>query len=343
MGNSNLLNVALDRFPRVKVAHTPTPLEPMHNLGDDLGLSLWVKRDDCTGLGFGGNKVRQLEFYLGEAVAGKADTILITGAIQSNFVRTAAAMAGRLNMACHIQLEERVPDTSGLYRESGNVLLDHILGATVHSFPEGENEAGADAALHAIAEQLRGQGRRPYIIPLGGDHPPLGALGYIIAAIELAAQLETMEPIDEIVLASGSAITHVGLLFGLRALGLDIPVRGICVRRDAALQVERVRRRIRDLGEMMRVPVSFSESDFRVFDGSLAPGYGRLNAKTISAIERTARREGFFLDPVYTGKTMAGLFQLAEAGELAGKRVVFWHTGGAPALFGYGDQLIGAR
>ncbi|NIA68044.1 D-cysteine desulfhydrase family protein [Pelagibius litoralis] len=333
------LKESLARFPRAAVAHLPTPLEPLANLGGDLDLSLFVKRDDCTGIGFGGNKVRQLEFYLGAALAEEADTVLITGAVQSNYVRTAAAMAGRFGMDCHIQLEERVTDVDDLYRNNGNVLLDRLLGATLHSFPEGENEAGADAAVGAIAERLRGEGRSPYIIPLGAGHPPLGALGYASAAIELSMQVETIEPFDEIVIASGSAATHVGLLVGLRALGLDIPVSGICVRRAADIQAARVKQRADDLCKLMGLSLSLADSDFRLFDGSLAPGYGRLNDATVGAIRLTAQREGLFLDPVYTGKVMAALIQLNETGGLAGRRILFWHTGGQPALFGYAGQL----
>ena len=336
------LEEALARFPRVAVTHAPTPLEPLANLGADLGLSLLAKRDDCTGLGFGGNKVRQLEFYFGAALAEGADTVLITGAVQSNFVRTAAAMAARFSMECHIQLEERVPDVTPLYRDNGNVLLDRLLGARLHSFPEGENEAGADAAVAVIADKLRAEGRKPYIIPLGVDHPPLGALGYVTAAIELARQLEDHAPVDEIVVASGSAATHAGLLFGLRALGLEIPVCGICVRRPAAAQQPRVVKRCADIARLLDLPLVVPEADVRVFDGTLAPGYGLLNAATVEAIRRTAEREGLFLDPAYTGKVMAGLIGFAEAGALAGPHIVFMHTGGTPALFAYADQLVDA-
>ncbi len=166
------LEAALARFPRVAVTHAPTPVETLANLGADLGLSLMVKRDDCTGFGLGGNKVRQLEFYIGAAQAQNADTVLITGALQSNFARTAAALAGRFSMDCHIQLEERVADVSALYRDNGNVLLDRLIGASLHSFPEGENEAAADAAVQAIAAELRGAGRRPYVIPLAASNWP---------------------------------------------------------------------------------------------------------------------------------------------------------------------------
>ena len=245
---------ALDRFPRVAVAQTPTVIEPLANLGRQLGITLSIKRDDCTGFGFGGNKVRQLEYYFGAARAENADTVLITGAIQSNYARTAAAMARRLGMDCHIQLEERVPEVGDLYRSNGNVLLDRLLGATLHSFPEGENEAGADHAVHMIADELRSRGRRPYVVPLGLDHPPLGALGYVAAAAEVAQQFEGGAPFDEIVVASGSGFTHGGLLFGLRALGLSIPVTGICVRRPAAAQAERLTRRIADLAQLIGLP-----------------------------------------------------------------------------------------
>jgi D-cysteine desulfhydrase/L-cysteate sulfo-lyase len=333
------LDAALARFARIDVAHTPTPLERLDNLGGDLDLKLAVKRDDCTGSAFGGNKVRQLEYYLAAALAERADTVLITGAVQSNYVRTAAAMARRLGLDCHIQLEERVAEVSELYRRNGNVLLDRLLGATLHSFPEGENEAGADTAVTAIADKLKAEGRRPYVIPLGPEHAPLGALGYVRAAIELAGQLECREPVDDIVVASGSALTHAGLLFGLRALGLDISVHGICVRREAGAQAARVGQRVRDVANLMDLALVVNEHDIRTFDGPLAPGYGRLNAATTGAIRRTAQKEGLFLDPVYTGKAMAGLIELADRGEFAGRRVLFWHTGGLPALFGYADQL----
>jgi len=196
----------LDALPRARLAHTPTPLEALPNLAASLGgARLYVKRDDCTGLAFGGNKVRQLEFYLGEAQARNADTVLITGAVQSNFVRLAAAAARKLGMEIHIQLEERVPKTDPAYRSSGNVLLDRLLGATLYSYSDGEDEAGADKRLRAIAAELEAQGRRPYVIPLAPGHPPLGALGYVEAARELLDQLAAQElGLDEIVVSSGS-------------------------------------------------------------------------------------------------------------------------------------------
>ena len=332
---------ALDRFPRVDVAHTPTPLDPAHVLGDRLGISLHIKRDDCTGFGFGGNKVRQLEYYFGAALRDKADTVLITGAVQSNYARTTAAMAGRFSMECHLQLEERVADAPETYRTSGNVLLDHILGAHLHSYPQGEDEAGADRALGEIAKGLKQQGKRPYIIPLGPDNPPLGALGYVRCAIELCRQIDEQGlKVDQIILPSGSSFTHAGMLFGLRAIGCRIPVLGICVRRDASQQNPRVAARTRQVGELLGLPTIIRDEDVAVYDGVFAPGYGKLNPITMDAIKLAARTEGVFLDPVYTGKAMAGLMAAKSDGLLAGDNVIFVHTGGQPGIFAYGDTLL---
>lgn len=333
------LKTLLKPHARVVVATTPTPVEPLANLGAALGLNLFVKRDDQTGVAFGGNKVRQLEFYFGKALAQRADTILITGAVQSNFTRTAAAFAARFGMECHIQQENRVPDTAEIYHQNGNVLLNRLMGAHLHTYADGEDEAGADRAMLSLAEQLRQQGRRPFVIPLGADHPPLGALGYMVAAEELASQLKDLPPIDEIILPTGSALTHVGLLFGLRQLGLKTPVRGICVRRDAVAQRARVLQRCDDLARLLNTNSPVAAADIRVSDTVLAPGYGRMSDAVTQAISLTAKHEGLFLDPVYTGKAMAGLIALRTDDDLAGKTVLFWHTGGLPALFAYGHQL----
>ena len=341
MRDSKLLGATLERFPRAEIGHLPTPLEFMPNLGRELGLSLFVKRDDCTGIAFGGNKVRQLEYYLGAAQAVNANLLLITGAVQSNFVRTAAAMGRRLGMECHIQLEERVPDISALHRTNGNVLLDRLLGATLHSYPEGEDEAGADAEIERIADKLREDGHRPYVIPLGANSAPLGALGYVRAAIEVLPQIHAVGGIDEIVVASGSALTHAGLLLGLRLLGDKTVVRGVCVRRNATQQSARVLQRVAATAALLGVDDQVvAPKDVYLTDATLGPGYGQLTTLTRGAIVRTARAEGLFLDPVYTGKVMADLIAKAQENERSGKRVLFWHTGGQPALFGYADQLL---
>ena len=338
----------LDDKPRAKLGHTPTPLEAMPNLTAEIGGGpLYVKRDDCTGLALGGNKVRQLEFYFGEAQARRADTILITGAVQSNFARLAAAAARKLGMDCHVQHEERVAKPGAAYRESGNVLLEKMLGATLHSYPSGEDEAGADRRLGEIAAELEAAGRRPYIIHLAPGHPPLGALGYVDAARELVGQMADQDlVIDEIIVASGSGHTHGGLLFGLRAQGCMIPVTGICVRRDAEAQRQRLVTRCHDIAKLLEIASPVAISDIRLDDRFLAPGYGLLNDPTVEAIEMAARHEALILDPVYTGKTMAGFLQCArdDAGEGGGgkKALLFIHTGGSPAVFGYGPSLTDA-
>jgi D-cysteine desulfhydrase/L-cysteate sulfo-lyase len=327
----------LAAHPRVNLGHTPTPIDTAPTLGKSLGIELYVKRDDCTGLAFGGNKVRQLEFYLGEAKSRDADVVLITGAVQSNFVRATAAAARRLGMDIHIQLEERVAGVDEVYRSSGNVLLDRLLGAHMHTFSVGEDESAADRNLEQIAAGLTDKGQRPYVIHLGVGHPPIGALGYVRAGAEIATQLQEMNlAVDAVVVASGSGLTHAGLLIGLRALGAEMPVYGICVRRDAGLQQPRVETRVREVAALIGAPDLIQDGNVRVTDGTLAPGYGKLNPTTLRAISDAARLEGLLLDPVYTGKTMAGLMELAESGEFVrDSKVLFIHTGGQPSLFGY--------
>ncbi|MCY3770877.1 MAG: D-cysteine desulfhydrase family protein [Gemmatimonadetes bacterium] len=335
------LSKAIEKFPRVRLGHAPTPLESAPRLGTSLGIELWIKRDDCTGLAMGGNKVRQIEFPLGEARSQGADTLLITSAVQSNYVRVAAAAGRKLGMEVHVQLEERVPDVDALYRASGNVLLDRLFGAKLHTFPVGEDEAAADASLDLLAQSLADEGRRPYVIHLAPFHPPLGALGYVLAAEEILAQARDLDlEFDAVVSPTGSAMTHAGLLVGLRSLGKEVPVYGICVRRDGGSQMARVRQVASELAAMIERPEVFDGDDVQAFDGVLAPGYGRLNDAVREAIAMAARQEGLLLDPVYTGKTMAGLIDHVRSGVIAaGGRVLFIHTGGLPAIFAYGDEL----
>ena len=329
-------------FPRVVLAHAPTPLEPMANLGRVLeDVSLFVKRDDCTGLGFGGNKVRQLEFYFGQAIEEGADTILITGAVQSNFLRMTAAAAAHLAMACHVQLEDRVKDMPPGYHASGNVLLDRLLGATIHSYPEGEDEAGADAALETLAADLRSRGQSPYIIYLSADHPPIGALGYRDAALEMMDQAAARGlRVDTVIVPSGSALTHAGALVGLRERSAEVACVGICVRRVAREQHPRVLARCRELAAMIGREGLIGEADVRVEDMALGLGYGKPGEDALEAMRLCARTEGLLLDPVYSGKALAGLIALARSGGIApDETVVFIHTGGTPALFGYAGLL----
>ncbi|WP_285670428.1 D-cysteine desulfhydrase family protein [Paralimibaculum aggregatum] len=329
----------LDRRPRADLSGPPSPLEPLPRLSAAAGGRLWAKRDDLLPIAMGGNKVRQLEFYFGAALAEGADTVLITGAVQSNYCRLTAAIAAKLGLGCHIQAEERVPDADATYRGSGNMLLQRLLGATVHSYPEGEDEAGADAALNAIAEGLRAEGRRPYVIPLGPGHAPLGALGYVRAARELAAQIDAAGiAAPHVAVASGSGATHAGLLTGLRALGRAIPVTGVCVRRPAVAQAPRLAARCAEIAALLEIDNPVAEGDIRLTDRFLAPGYGRLNLPTERAIALAARQEGMLTDPVYTAKTLAGAINLAGTSSPE-TTVIFLHTGGTPGLFAYAPEI----
>ena len=338
---------ALAAHPKVDLSQGKTPLERLGNLGPHLGVTLWAKRDDCNGLAMGGNKVRQLEYYLGRAAAEGADTVLITGALQSNFVRLAAAAARRLGWQPVVQLEDRVPKDDLFYRTSGNFLLDQLLGARIHHFPPGEggggDEAAADRNLDEIAARLRDEGRRPYVIHLGLEHPPVGGLGYVEAACETQAQLQRLgcEP-GHVVIPSGSGLTHAGFLVGARALGWQVPVLGVCVRRDAAQQHPRVLRRAREIVALLGIDLEISEQDVIVDDTVLAPGYGRMNERTGAAIRLAAESEALLLDPVYSGRCMAGLMYFTEQGRIpAGSEVLFVHTGGTPAIFAYQSDLSG--
>ena len=334
-----------DKFPRAELAIVPTPMEAMPNLSNFLdGPNLFVKRDDLTGLAMGGNKARQIEFYFGEAIAKKADVILITGAIQSNFIRSAAAATAKLGMDCHVQLEERVPNVDQTYRASGNVLLDKLFGATIYSYPDGEDEAGADRNINEIANGLKKKGKTPYIIPLSPGHPPLGAMGYIVAAQEILEQLkQSGQQIDEIVVASGSTSTHAGLLYGLRALGSRLRIAGICVRRNKEQQAPRVLARCTELSKLLGTSEYVKADDIILNDVPLAPGYGQLNPLTIEAIKLAASTEGLLLDPVYTGKVMAGMIDRVRGNVYAkNANILFLHTGGQPALFAYEPELTAA-
>lgn len=336
------LRAALRRHPHVALGHHPTPIDRLANLSADLGITLLAKRDDCNGLAFGGNKVRQLEYYMGAAVAADADTVLVTGAVQSNFVRTTAAAAAKLGLAAEVQLEDRVADTDVLQQHSGNVLLNEMVGAVVHHFPEGENEAAADAALDARAEELRREGRKPYVIHLGIDHPPTGGLGYAAGAAETLEQWEGDLP-DAVVVPSGSGLTHAGFLVGARASGWNVPIIGTCVRREARLQQPRLADRARQIAALLGYDDLIQDADVIVRDNVLAPGYGQLNDAVTHAIDIAARREALLLDPVYSGRTLADLINCLDENVIQpGQTILMIHTGGNPGLFAYQNKLAGA-
>lgn len=331
----------LGKHSRIHLGPTKTTLDRLERLGTEFGITLFAKRDDAQPLAMGGNKVRQLEYYLGPARDQGADTVLITGAVQSNFVRLCAAAARKMGWLPVVQLEDRVPKHDPAYLQSGNVLLDHLLGAEIHRFADGEDEAAADANLDRIAAEHRAAGRNPYVIHLGMAHPPLGGLGYALAAVETYLQFQALGQMpDHVVIPSGSGLTHAGFLVGARAIGWQVPVHGICVRRDAVQQQSRIVRRASELDTLLGGRAGIVAADVLVDDTNLSPGYGRLNDEVRTAIRLAATREAILLDPVYSGRTMAGLISLVQNKTIAqGACVAFIHTGGLPALFAYQQDL----
>lgn len=324
----------LARFPRVRLTHAPTPLEPMPNLSRVLGgPALWIKRDDCTGLATGGNKTRKLEYLIGEALARDADVVITQGATQSNHARQTAAAAAKFGLACEILLEDRTGYTHDDYRKSGNVVLDRLLGAAVRHVPR---DTDMDAAMATLAAELRAQGRRPYVIPGGGSNP-VGALGYVTCALELAEQANVAGlDIDLLVHATGSTGTQAGLLAGFEGARAGIPVLGIGVRAPQPVQEEKVYALAAKTAELLGVPGAVLRERVVANCDYVGAGYGIPTPGMIEALELVARHEGILLDPVYSGKAMAGLIDLIRKGRFkAGQNIVFLHTGGAVGLFGY--------
>jgi L-cysteate sulfo-lyase len=324
----------LGRFPRIRLAHLPTPLEHLDNLSRALGgPEIWIKRDDCTGMSSGGNKTRKLEFLLADARMHGADVILTQGATQSNHARQTAACAARLGLACHLLLEDRTQKTDPDYTQSGNVFLDQLHGATIETRAAHPDMNGEMAI---VAARLAAEGRRPYAIPGGGSNP-IGALGYVNAAIELVTQANDLGlRIDHVVHATGSAGTQAGLVAGLAGIRSGVPLLGIGVRAPRAKQEENVFRLASATADLCGCPGAVAREDVVANCDYVGSGYGFSTADAIEAIRMLARLEGILLDPVYSGKAMAGLIDLIRKGRFArGQNIVFVHTGGSVGLFGY--------
>jgi len=328
----------LARFPRQHFAHLPTPLEPMPNLTKLLGgPTLYIKRDDCTGLATGGNKTRKLEFLIGDAVANGADTLVTTGAVQSNHVRQTAAAACRFGLACEALLDRRVPDRDARYETTGNVLFDRMFGATLDYLPAGTD---MDAACAERVEAIKSRGGKPYYIPGGGSNT-IGALGYVNAALELLQQANDQSlRIDYVVHGTGSAGTQSGLVAGLEGANSGIDVLGMCVRqKDAKLQEAAVHRLASATAEKLGVKGGIDAGRVMANADYVGDGYGLPTEGTIEAIDLLARHEGILLDPVYSAKGMAGLIDQVRKGHFSKTdNIVFLHTGGALALFAYEER-----
>jgi D-cysteine desulfhydrase family pyridoxal phosphate-dependent enzyme len=328
----------LDPFPHVALACLPTPLEPLPRLSEHLGgPRLFVKRDDQTGLAMGGNKARKLEFLAGHALATGCDTLVTIGGVQSNHARQTAAAAARLGMRCELLLPRVVPRDSTEYEKSGNVLLDQLLGARLQMLPAEKNTADT---LESAAAELRENGRKPYVIPTGGS-TARGALGYVQALFELLAQIRERDMhVDAIVVPVGSAGTVAGLLAGLVLAETKIPVVAAAVMGSAKDRETLTRELTRQVLGLLGRQADAALPELLVTDRTLGRGYGLTNDAVIEAVKRTAQVEGLLLDPVYTGKAMAALFDLVRRKHFnATDKVVFWHTGGTPGLFAYRDVL----
>jgi L-cysteate sulfo-lyase len=328
----------LARFPRVKLCHAPTPLEFMPNLTKYLdGPQLWIKRDDCTGIATGGNKVRKLEYLMGEAQAQGADHIVTQGAVQSNHVRQTAAVAAKLGLKCTAVLEHRIQTNDPDYLEGGNVLFDHLMGIEIEYRPGGTD---MQAAIEEVGARLSGAGAKPYLIPGGGSNPT-GALGYVHVALELLAQANEMGlRIDHLVHATGSAGTQAGLVVGLHALNSGIPVLGIGVRNPRDKQEANVHKLAEATAAKLGIAGGIPAAAVVANCDYVGAGYGIPTDGMAEAVLMLARQEGIFLDPVYSGKGMAGLIDLIRKGQFRkDENIVFLHTGGQVGLFGYSDYL----
>jgi L-cysteate sulfo-lyase len=324
----------LARFPRTYLAHLPTPLEPLARLSQELGgPEIWIKRDDCTGLSTGGNKTRKLEFLMAEAAAQGADTVMTQGATQSNHARQTAAFAAKIGMSCHLLLEDRTGSDDENYNTNGNVLLDHLHGATTEKRGGGLD---MNAEMEKVADRLRANGRRVYTIPGGGSNPT-GALGYVNCAFELVGQANDRGlVIDHLVHATGSAGTQAGLVTGLKAIHAGIPLLGIGVRAPRPKQEENVFNLAVATAEKIGAAGVVKREDVVANSDYVGDGYGIPTASGLEAIAMFAELEGILLDPVYSAKGAAGLIDLIRKGQFKkGERVVFLHTGGSAALFGY--------
>ena len=329
----------LARFDRVPLAHLPTPLEPLERLSRHLGgPRIFVKRDDATGLALGGNKVRKLEYLLGEARRAGADTLVTVGGVQSNHARQTAAAAARLGLACELILPHYVDWPEPVYATSGNVLLNQLFGARMHVLTESMLEP---EELEAILADIRRRGGRPFFIPVGGS-TPTGALGYVAAIDELLPQLAARGIADaQIIVATGSAGTHAGILVGLAAHQRASAVTGIAVSGDTPQKEALVKELASATAAQIGVSAADLPSRVRVLDSYVGEGYGLPTPAMVEAVQLIARLEGLLIDPVYTGKAMAGLIDLVRRGQIDGDRpVVFWHTGGTPALFAYPTTVV---
>ncbi|MDR7419809.1 MAG: D-cysteine desulfhydrase family protein [Armatimonadota bacterium] len=325
----------LGRLPRLKLAALPTPLEEAPSLSAYLGgPRIMFKRDDITGLAFGGNKVRKIEYLMGEAVDRGCDVVITVGAVQSNHARVVAAAARRLGLDAIVVLRGEEPA-----QRQGNLLLDAIFGADIR-IVNTDDEFVLMGVVEDMARDLRRQGRSPYVIPLGGS-TPLGASAFVNAGLELLDQLNTRGiRADAIVHATSSGGTQAGLYTAMKVTQAGIKVMGVSVGPSRDVVTGRVLGLAEEIGALLGLDWRPHPDDIVVTDEYAGERYGLPTPACLDAIRLAARTEGILLDPVYTGKAMAGLIDMVRRGQFAPEQtVVFWHTGGQPALFAFAGWL----
>jgi len=326
-----MISRQLAPFPRLDLLGAATPLHKLERLSLWAGRDIYIKRDDLTPLALGGNKLRKLEYLVADAQAQGADTLVTAGAIQSNHVRQTAAIAAQLGLRCVALLENPIDSEDPSYLGNGNRLLLELFDTQVETV---QNLDNADQQLQALATRLSNEGRRPYIVAIGGSSP-VGALGYVRAGLELGEQIQRSGiAFAAVVLASGSAGTHAGLALGLSETQPRLPVIGVTVSRSDEAQRPKVQNLLERTAQRLGVDLPASVR-IELWDEFFAPRYGEPNAGTLAAIKLLASQEGVLLDPVYTGKAMAGLLDGIGRQRFDDGPLIFLHTGGAPALFAY--------
>jgi D-cysteine desulfhydrase len=323
----------LKQIDKTSLGFFPTPLVELSRLSDFLGgPKIFMKRDDLTGLALGGNKTRKLEYILADAIKQGCDTIITAGAAQSNHCRQTAAAAAKLNLECHLLLGGEAP-----LKIQGNLLLDHIFDSHIHW--TGSNRKGED--ITRIFAQLKGQGKIPYVVPYGGSNE-LGAISFIDAVAELQQQKQGRE-FSHVVFASSSGGTHAGLILGKHIYQKSFDLVGINIDKDTNATLpfdQQITQLVNNSAKFIGLDYSFSKNELILNDDYVGNGYGVVGPQENEAIALTAKYEGILLDPVYTGRAMSGLIHLIRSGKI-GKddEVLFWHTGGAPSLFAYAEDL----
>ena len=324
----------LDSLPRFHLAEFPTPIQYLDNLTKKYkGPAIYIKRDDLTSLGMGGNKTRKLEFLIGEALEQKKDTLVTAGGIQSNHCRLTAAAARKAGLDCHLVLNGTEPEVP-----NGNLLLDKIFGATIHFCDRKDR----DERLFQVADQLATAGKKPYVIPVGGSNE-IGSVGYVNAMLELRLQLNDMKfTPDAIVFATSSGGTQAGLAFGAKIIGFNGEILGISIDQiktgyDPFPPV--LTKVANATAERIDSDIRMTESDFSLNCDYLGAGYAMPGDLEFNAIKDLAHHEGILLGPVYTARAMGGFIDLIQKGYFTkDQTVLFWHTGGTPELFAWADQ-----